>query len=264
MRVNMPRLCVVLTHFNDAENLTESVQSILNQRTTDFSLHIADDNTPNRDWLYRLGNLALDSRVHIYQSDQNVGTYRLKNRMISQIDAEYIAFQDSDDISIQNRLCRQLTFLNEHRKVVLLGSAYNELVGTNLHPVKMPFRPKLARLFGHKYLSLHPTWMMRRGLFDALGGFDGTTRIAADDEFMYRALYLGKIRNTQERLYIKRTHSASLTGSTGTGFLSKVRLDYRCALEENLIYLKTLSGKTLLEALKAKQNDIDFKLFQIK
>lgn len=260
----MPKISVLMTHYNDPY-LPKAVESLLSQSFKDFELLIADDCSNNPDFIDSLGGLIEDRRMSIYRSSKNVGTYRLKNKMLSIVDSEFVAFHDSDDLSRSDRFETQLEYLLVNKKVSLVGSCFYELKPrVGFRKVRMPKFPALSKFLGQNYVSLHPTWMVRKNMLVKLNGFDGTTRIAADDDFFNRLLLVSSARNIQDFLYTKRDHDSSLTGSSLTGHKSKIRLDYKCNMEVRIQNLKRMNSARRNKAILAPENDIDFNLVSVK
>jgi len=259
----MSKIAVILTHYEDS-HLDKAVQSILNQTCRDFELHIVDDCSPSfakYDYDLKWKN---DKRVNIYRSDINVGTYRLKNAILDKLDCEYVVYQDSDDLSSKNRLEVQSDYLDNAKRIDLLGSAfYTQFADGQMCISRRPTYPKLIYWLGWRNVILHGTCMLRRSILSVLGGFDGTTRIAADDEFFYRFFLIGNARNIQKPLYTRRVVESSLTGSSATGYLSKKRLDYKCEAENRLAELKKMGKKQRLREMINKKNDVEFSLEKI-
>lgn len=257
----MSRVAVIMTHYNNSPYLPEAVRSILNQSYNDYIFIIVDDCSTDPAWLSSIEKYACHPKLHIYRSDRNVGTYRLKNKILEKIDAEMFVFHDSDDISDPCRIKMQVDWLDDNRNVWLLGTGYQEIgLDGKSTDILMPEFPKNKFDEGERYLSLHPTWCMRRELFSRLKSFDGHTRIAGDDEFLFRAIHCAEVRNLQKILYYKRRHDTSLTESIDTGFSSKLRLDYT-----KMLYEKADSFKFGFDdsTLVGRANDIRFTLNRI-
>lgn len=259
----MSRISVILTHFQTPEYLVRSVKSILAQGYRDFTLYVLDDSTPSSDWHQSLQKAVTDPRLQVYTSDRNVGTYRLKNAMLERVDSEYVAFQDADDWSLPDRLEKQVAYFAD-AGTSLVGASYYELRNeTSLHPTIMPERPSLPAADAVEYLSLHPTWIFKRDLLDKLVGFDGETRIAADDEFLYRALFVTKVVNANDYLYVKRQHPRSLTEEPNTGFGSKLRRDYARSICTRLKALRIMPPEERELALRGRRNNLTFSLSRL-
>lgn len=260
----MDRLAVILTHFDSASYLPDAVCSILGQTYENIHLYLLDDCSPGMSWYENLGSLVNSDKLSIYQSSKNVGTYRLKNRFIKSLDADYIAFHDADDVSLPNRLELQIKALKKSN-IGLLGTAYYTREGSSCDTnyVYVPRNVNDSFVNGKDLVSLHPTWMMKRDLFDCLGGFDFETRFGADDEFLSRAIFCTKVRNLKNALYIKREHYRSLTGAASTGLKSKTRLDYICKTDRKITLLKSMSKKERESYLKIKDDTEEFSILKI-
>lgn len=223
----MPRITVIMTHFNGAQFLYRAIRSVLDQSYRDFVLILLDDCSTDSSWFNSIESCLDDPRLTVYRSSENVGTYKLKNAFMGKSDSEFLAFHDSDDYSARERFERQVEALLARRTLGLIGTAYYQLgMDNSTKEVFMPENPLVAFDEGNRYLSLHPTWMMRSQLLSVLGGFDGKTRIAGDDEFLYRLMHTAQFSNLPDLLYYKQDHKDSLTLSKDTGFGSPTRSEY--------------------------------------
>lgn len=259
----MDKISIVLTHYDTEEYLAQSIESILGQTYHNLELYLIDDKTPSDDWKNVVEKFRSDSRLKVYQSSQNVGTYRLKNAIFPLINSPYIAFQDSDDFSSPDRLQHQHALMQKNN-IDILGSGFNDLTGSGMISSRtMPQYPKPYFYCGKKFLSLHGTWMIRRSILETLQGFDGETRFGGDDDFLYRALFAFKVRNTKKILYTRRLHERSLTGSQETGLGSKVRVEYNQSVASRIKKIRSLGRVERITALKGNPNNISFSLSRL-
>lgn len=256
------RVSVIMTHFGAGRYLREAVASVLDQTLRDLTLLLLDDASPDRSWFWGLGDLARDPRLVVLQSDRNVGTYRLKNAALERVSTRWVAFHDSDDRSLPTRMMRQLAVLER-------GAA--DIVGTSFVDIDAAGRrtgTKHLRRYadwwarrGARFVLHHPTSMMALEVLRELGGFDGTTRIAADTDFALRASHRYRIRNLWRPLYEYRRHCASLTGAPATGYGSASRERYMRAVIERHRARRQETDRTRLQTLTvALPNDVDFAL----
>ncbi|MCL2891229.1 glycosyltransferase family 2 protein [Brenneria tiliae] len=267
----MSRISVIIPHFNQPIYIISAIESIFRNRFNDVQVIIADDHSPEENYvrlrfflnyLVNKGNL----NIKLFRSNVNVGAYRLKNEIINNIDTEFITFHDADDFSMPMRLDFLYNTIRMNKKIDILGSSYIEFFQQknlpNSHRVKNFYRiPYIAHMFGKKYLAFQPSQLIRFNVFCILGGFDGTTRIAADDEFLLRAIHCVKVRNIKRPLYVKIERENSLTTSNTTGFISETRLKY---VEELDNLRKSIKLNCSLSFYKNKPNDIEFKLKEIE
>jgi glycosyltransferase involved in cell wall biosynthesis len=254
-----------MPHFKSEQYLFEAASSILVQETSALELKVVDDDSGCEHWLQVLKPLAHDPRLSLYRTSRNVGPYRICNRLLADIASPLVGFQDADDISHPTRFSRQIELM-KRTGADIVGSSFVRIDGAGrlIGKKRMVRLVNLWRALGKTFLNLHPTTLARRQVFDALGGFDGTTRIGADTDFIMRATYLFRVRNTREFLYRHRLHSASLSQSTETGFNSDLRARYRATiLARNSKWKGIKSGAELREALRAAPNDVDFQLERV-
>jgi len=117
----MPKISIVLTSFNHAEYIAESIESILNQTYGDFELIIWDDASADNSW--EIIQSYNDSRIRSFRNDvRKIGTYGV-NKAISEVaNGEYIAIHHSDDVWEIDRLEKQVPFLDSDDK---LGAVFS-------------------------------------------------------------------------------------------------------------------------------------------
>ena len=97
--------------------LNESVESILNQTYRNFEFIIIDDNPDNKEIKNYLLNLKQrDERIIIIFNDCNIGLTKSLNKGLEMATGEFVARMDADDISINTRFERQISYLNNHSK----------------------------------------------------------------------------------------------------------------------------------------------------
>lgn len=97
--------------YNTSKFLDEAIYSILNQTFKDFEFIIVDDFST--DWSYELLQKysQKDNRIKLYRNKKNMWISFTRNKLISLSNTNFIAVQDSDDISELNRLELQYNFL---------------------------------------------------------------------------------------------------------------------------------------------------------
>jgi glycosyltransferase involved in cell wall biosynthesis len=260
-----PPLTVILPHYDCAEYLAEAVASVLAQDFRDLALVVVDDRSPNDDWLSALRPFRDDLRLRVFATSCNVGWPRLKNKVLETVDSPYVGFQDADDVSLPERFRRQVRLL-ERDRAEIVGTAFEvvDAAGTVVRRRRMVRNGNLWRRVGKSFVTFHPTTVTRTEVLRRLGGFDGTTRIAADTDFHLRAAHLFRIRNLRAVLYRARARPDSLTGSPETGFGSAVRTAYADAMwRREQCRRKARDPAELSRLLAARANDVEFSLREV-
>ena len=117
----MPQVSVIIPTYNRAHLLSRAIKSVLNQTFQDFEIIIVDDaSTDDTD---KLVVSFHDSRVRYIQHEKNHGGGAVRNSAIKQAQGDYIAFLDSDDEWLPEKLEKQMKLFNGTSKKVGLVSA---------------------------------------------------------------------------------------------------------------------------------------------
>jgi teichuronic acid biosynthesis glycosyltransferase TuaG len=130
---------VVMPAHNSENSLTESVQSVLAQTYHDWELIIVDDASRDSTLTQARRFASDDPRIRILPLEQNVGVAEARNRGINAAIGQYLAFLDSDDLWLPNKLETQIDFMRssgtgfsfaQYRRIGRDGSLSN--------PVRVP------------------------------------------------------------------------------------------------------------------------------
>ena len=107
----VPRVSVIIPTFNRAHLLPNVVQSVLNQTFADFELIIVDD--ASTDNTQEVVESFSDPRIRYIKHEQNKGGGAARNTGIEAARGEFIAFLDSDDEWIPQKLEIQVPALSQ-------------------------------------------------------------------------------------------------------------------------------------------------------
>jgi len=109
-----PLVSVIMPSYNSGVHLKASIDSILNQTYHNIELLITDDHSDDEDTLKILHDYAQqDERVNVVYLDTNHGPGYARNKSIERAKGRYIAFCDSDDRWMPEKLERQIAFMQE-------------------------------------------------------------------------------------------------------------------------------------------------------
>ena len=109
----VPLVSVVMPTYNRANVIGGAIDSILNQTYNDFELIIVDDGCTDSTYEVLEKYAAKDKRI-ILLKQNNQGPAAARNAAVDKAQGKYIAFMDDDDISLPNRLKKQVTFLEKY------------------------------------------------------------------------------------------------------------------------------------------------------
>lgn len=208
---------IMSTYKEDERLLRESIESILNQTYKDFEYIIILDYPDNDVHKRVIEEYALkDDRIHFYINEKNMGLTDSLNRGLSLCHGEYIARMDADDISLPDRLERQMEYLEKNHYDLIGG--ITEMINENgslLYSIKnVPTDPKkINKALRYSQCIAHPTWLGKKEVFEKNAGYRHMP-LCEDYDFTLRAVLNGfVISNLNEAVLKYRMTSNSISRS---------------------------------------------------
>ena len=199
-----PMVSVVMPVHNTAQYVREAVGSILGQSLQDFEFIMIDDGSTDGSAEILDSYQEKDGRVRIFHQDNN-GIAAALNKGIELARGKYVARMDSDDISLPERLAKQVALMESNPEVGICGTACR-LFGDNCGITKPKTESEEIKswlLFGP--CMAHPTVMMRRQLIvDKHLYYDPWFKQAEDYELWVRFSQHCEMANIPEPLLLYR------------------------------------------------------------
>ena len=117
-----PIISVLMPAYNAAEYIHEAIDSILTQTFIDFEFVIINDGST--DTTEEIILSYSDERIKYYANESNMGIVKTLNRGIDLCQGKYIARMDADDVSLPDRLEKQVHRLEANPQIVACGTLY--------------------------------------------------------------------------------------------------------------------------------------------
>jgi len=239
-----PQVSVIIPTYNRGWILKEAIDSVLTQDYKNFELIVVDDgSTDNTSEI--LASYGNDIRV-LFQ--ENKGVSAARNRGVAEASGQFIAFLDSDDLWLPQKLSTQLEFFNQTPDALICQTEEVWIRNRRrVNPKKrhkkpsgMIFEPSLELC-----LVSPSAVMIRRVLFDRVGGFDETLRACEDYDLWLRISCRFPVHLIDTPLIVKR-------GGHNDQLSSMVGLDkFRIKAIEKIINSGRLSEDQYRAAVKA-------------
>ncbi|HEX5308128.1 MAG TPA: glycosyltransferase [Solirubrobacteraceae bacterium] len=197
-----PRVTLGVATFNRDTYLREAIASCLAQDYDSFELLVVDDGSTNPAIDEALSGFD-DPRLRVVRHPENRGIAQAYNTMVSEGRGELIAMLGDDDVCMPDRLARQVAVFDAYPDAgVVHGDA---LVIDSSGRASGSWRSRdftpaaLVQSFfrAHNYL-VDPTRMVRRRVYEAVGGYDSSYKIAQDLHFWLRAARDFRFRHCQD------------------------------------------------------------------
>ncbi|MHB9035610.1 MAG: glycosyltransferase family 2 protein [Armatimonadota bacterium] len=249
----MTIVSVVMPVYNTAKYLEEAIDSILAGSLDEFELIAVNDGSTDSsaDILERYGRM--DSRVHVLYQD-NRGISASRNRGMECACGKYIAVMDSDDVSLPDRLAKQVALMERYPEIGLCGSRCSFFTGEGESVGALPsIDPDVikSQLLFTPTLS-NTSLMMRRDLVvrEKLH-YDESLAAAEDYDLSSRFSHHSRITNLPDVLMRIRVHDSSTTSrlaNENNKWLSMVhrkvlsRLGIEASEDELRVHLSVSTG----------------------
>ncbi|MBK8983924.1 MAG: glycosyltransferase [Ignavibacteria bacterium] len=205
-----PEISVITTVLNCEKYIRESIESILLQTFSAFEYIIVDDGSDDGTTEIIKEFASADSRIVPVYLVKNIGRVSSLNKALDISKGKYIAIQDADDISLQERLFIQYNFLETNPEYLLTGSNIH-IINETGEIISNPIRPendnelKFSLLF--KCTFANPSIMYRRTVItDYNLRYEEEFNHAEDFRLITIINSLGKVHNIKETLILHRRH----------------------------------------------------------
>jgi glycosyltransferase involved in cell wall biosynthesis len=211
-----PLISVLLPVYNGEKYLRAAIESILAQTYSHFELIAVDDGSKDGSISIVKEYQARDERVILHAHEKNLGIVAALNDGLSLSRGELIARMDSDDISLPTRFEKQVTFLNAHPNIGVLGTAAEVInaSGQIYDRMEYPASHLLLQWSLCFYCPMiHPTIMARREILLSASGYSADYPHAEDYDLWARLSADAQFANLSECLLALRKHEENVSVS---------------------------------------------------
>ena len=242
------RVSVVIPTYNRADFVREAIISVLRQDYPDVELIVVDDGS--RDDTAAVVRECGPAVQYLWQENRGVSAAR--NRGVAASTGDVIAFLDSDDLWLPTKVTAQVAYFQTHTAA---QACHTDEIWIR-RGVRVNERRVHRKQGGWQFLASLPRClispsaiMLRRTLWDRLGGFDESLPACEDYDLWLRLTAVAAVGFLPERLVIKRGGHADQL-SRATPVLDRYRIK---ALENALTMpLPAEYRRAVLEELVAK------------
>ncbi len=190
------KITLVTVCYNSEKTINNTIKSIILQNFTDFEYIIIDGNS-NDNTLNIIKN-ALSGFKHKLISEPDNGIYDAMNKGINMASGDIIGFLNSDDIYINNNVLTEISnaFKNENIDALYADLYYVNRDNTDKIIRKWSTGKYIYGSFRKGWHPAHPTFFVKKEIYQKYGGFNLKFKLAADFELMLRFLEKHKISHT--------------------------------------------------------------------
>lgn len=218
---NLPLVSVIIPVRNCRDYIHEALNSVLGQDYSNLEIIVIDDGSND----YQYSELErLDRRITVHRLS-GMGVSHARNFAMGLAKGQYFAFLDADDIWFPGKLIAQINYFEQHHEVGCVFGGFTKWI-SNEEGVFQPadnLIKNCSQVIEHEkersgwiYTRLLTgllvgmnTAVIRRGVFDLLGGFDESMRIGEDYLFWLKVSRVYEMHALNAEVALYRIHSSS-------------------------------------------------------
>ena len=235
--IQMPKVSIIIPSYNSAQYIVETLQSVFAQTYKNYEIIVVDDGSiDNTKEVLRpyMGKIT-----YIYK--ENGGPASARNVGIKHAQGEYIAFLDSDDTWLPEKLEKQVDYLKKHPEI---GLVFTDCVRFDEKGLEEQ-RSKKYPLFKENYTMTDLFWgnfiptltvMTKREYLKEVGYFDENPKIQGSEDY---DLWI-RIAQEFKICYISQAlakYRVSFKGHNRSD-IDRSYLSYIFALEKNFPFMR--------------------------
>ena len=231
-----PKVSVTMPAYNAEHFIAEAIESIVNQTYKFFELVIIDNGSTDNTFKIASDYAKSDDRIRVIRKTHG-GISSGRNRALQEARGEWIAVMDADDVSLPNRLERQLCFVEQNPDVVVATSyVYNiddkgRIIAQ--YTSKLTNRESVANIADKNGLIRfhHSAVLMRKDVIMNLNGYRSQFDMIEDCDLWNRVYASGHSILVQPEFLVKyRIHSEAASVSQAHELTLKLRWLRECMI----------------------------------
>lgn len=227
--MNRFRVSCVIPVYNGRPYVAAAIGSVLNQTSPPLEVIVVDDGSTDgtRNEVRRFGDQAT------YVHTDNAGVSAARNHGIRVSRGEFICFLDADDLLHEDKLRRQLPLLWTRPELDLCDCHTRYFWSAELAPSVREADPRYDHDFWKQVTHGHiSTWLVRREVFDRIGGFDEKLCFSEDTDWYLRLRDSGGITATlPDVLTYRRLHRHNITSENRADQIRALARVFKASLD---------------------------------
>lgn len=261
MNKKTPLVTVIALCYNHERYIDDSLQSIVIQGYRNVELIIVDDFSTDKSREKILKFVENNPSVRLMFNPENLGNCRSFNQALKIARGKYIIDLSTDDVMLPNRISEQVKIFENSTNIGVVFSdceyinAKSEKLNNSTYNhqrkqvLEFPIGNVYAKLLAKKLYINPPTMMVRKELFDKLGGYDESLTYE-DFDFWVRSARISDFSYVPKILIQQR----KIKGSHSTKFIQKrnVLIPSKLKVCQKALLLNETEGENLALIIQLK------------
>jgi glycosyltransferase involved in cell wall biosynthesis len=210
------KISIITVCFNSADTIEDTINSVANQKNVNVEHLLVDGASTDK----TIEIIKKHASVTALLSEPDRGIYDAMNKGIALATGDVVGTLNADDFYVNENVLEEVAhiFMDSSVEACYADLVYVHQQDTNKIVRYWKSEDYLLGLFKSGWMPAHPTFFVRKSVYDRLGGFNLDYKIAADFELLFRFIEQNKI-NTK---YLPKVLVKMRMGGTTNKNLSNV------------------------------------------
>tara|TARA_Y100000389_G_scaffold201741_1_gene245208 strand:+ start:692 stop:1579 length:888 start_codon:yes stop_codon:yes gene_type:complete len=203
----MKKISVIVNCHNGEKYLANCIKSIINQTYDNFEVILFDNCSSDKS--KKITNNFKDDRIRYYRSKIKLPLYKARNEAIRKTTGDFIAFLDVDDWWDKNYLASRKDLFNKSDYDFFYNNVFTFLERSKTFKIYKNYNlpsGKIYNFLAKDYFVIISGLIIRKKIFDKIGGFDPNLNIIGDFDFVMRSSKNFNYHALNEPLIFYRVH----------------------------------------------------------
>lgn len=197
--------------YNGEKTVGKAIESMLNQTYNNFEFIIINDCSKDQTLKILQEYKEKDNRIKILHNEKNLGLAASLNKGILKSTGDWIIRMDDDDISLSDRIEKQINFMQNNPDIDIFGgkAIFQDIDGNEVKSYSPNYPPtdtkEIEKLFYKTCPLMHNTICMRKKSIMDVGMYNKDFSGAEDYELWVRAWKSGLIIKNMNDILVRFT-----------------------------------------------------------
>lgn len=158
-----PLISIITPCYNSANFISATINSVIGQTYQHWELIVIDDKSKDDTCKIVEGFAQQHSNINLIKLEQNGGVANARNVGLEHVTGKYIAFLDSDDIWMEEKLDKQVAYMEE-KSLPMSFCAYNRINEDGdiiSRKIEVPFSVNYKQLLSHNVIIFSTSLTLR-------------------------------------------------------------------------------------------------------
>lgn len=239
------KITVITVVYNNKETIVDALESVFSQSYKNVE-HIVIDGGSTDGTVEAIR--AFEDKIEKFVSEPDEGIYDALNKGIALATGDIVGFLNSDDVYAHDRVLEKIVKAFQHEKA---DSVYGDLNYVKRDDISQVVRHWKSHTFSikklrHGWMPPHPTFYVKREIYEKYGGFDTGFEIAADYDSILRFLGLHHISTTYVPEVLVKMRLGGVSNRDLKSILKKSGEDYKALKKNGMGGRRGIEGKRIV------------------